>query len=181
MHTHDETAMTTDAKPFMGFYVLACFACQYIEMHEAFHFKTTRGTRTMINMPTNFVTARDYFNRTSPKTTTNEDGDKHAKLSSNTKLVMPESYDAVDVILHETRIVTFLSDGWSILRHGGYKTNTTKRRMNQCGFNVFQKNHEWFISTNEGTFAWGDEDKIFIDDKGMVHWESGLALCIASN
>jgi len=181
MHTHDEKAKTTDAKPFVGSFVLACIACQYMGMHEAFHFKITRGTRAMINCPNNFGTACDYFNRTSPKTMTNADGDKQVKLSPNTKLVMPDSYNAVDVILHKTRIVTFLPDGWSILRHGGHKTTTTKRRMNQCGFNVFQKNHEWFISTNAGTFAWGDEEKIFVDNNGMVHWESGLALCIASN
>lgn len=51
------------------------------------------------------------------------------------------------------------------LRTGGWKSNTTKTRMNQFSnnfchgiFGVFQKNHEWFVTLNGQTLPFvGDE------------------------
>ena len=37
---------------------------------------------------------------------------------------------------YATNVVTFLSDGRTILRDGGWTTVTTKARMNACGFGV---------------------------------------------
>ena len=54
---------------------------------------------------------------------------------------------AVFIIDHSTRIVT--------LNSGGYRTNTTKKRINQSldqfgmgGAHLYQKNFDWFICKN---------------------------------
>ena len=51
-----------------------------------------------------------------------------------------------------TDVVQF-DDRWVTLDHGNWMTATTKLRMNQTanqfglGFNVYQKNFEWFVAT----------------------------------
>ena len=53
-----------------------------------------------------------------------------------------------------TDVVSF-SAGSITLRTGGWRSNTTKLRMNQAanqyrlGFSVFQKNHEWFVQVGD--------------------------------
>jgi hypothetical protein len=70
---------------------------------------------------------------------------KHA-----TRIIQLE--DDTIVRYHDTDVVSFNRDG-ILLNHGGYKTATTKRRMNQVseafnlGFKVYQKNFEWFVVT----------------------------------
>ena len=54
---------------------------------------------------------------------------------------------------HATNVVQF-NDDIIILDNGGYRTQTTKTRMNQTsnefglGFQVFQRDYEWFIRWN---------------------------------
>ena len=54
------------------------------------------------------------------------------------------------VTYHSTHVVTF-SDHEVILNSGGWRTQTTKTRMNQAsnqfglGFRVSQRNHDWFV------------------------------------
>ena len=59
------------------------------------------------------------------------------------------------VVYHKTAVVAF--DGEHItLDSGGWRTATTKTRMNQAsnqmrlGYQVFQKDSEWFVLTREG-------------------------------
>ena len=55
---------------------------------------------------------------------------------------------------HSTDVVSF-KNGEVILNSGGWRTNTTKTRMNQAnnqfglGYRVFQKNHDWFVEDRE--------------------------------
>lgn len=57
------------------------------------------------------------------------------------------------VIYHSTAVVTVEPDGTIILDTGGWRTNTTKLRMNQAsqqfnlGYSVYQKDHRWFVSS----------------------------------
>ncbi len=57
----------------------------------------------------------------------------------------------VDVIYQGTRVVHVYPSGEIRLDTGGWKTSTTKRRMNQAstqynlGFRVLQKNFNWFV------------------------------------
>ena len=53
--------------------------------------------------------------------------------------------------LHNTTVVTF-DQNFIVLNTGGWKTVTTKARMNQAsnqfnlGYRVSQNNHEWFVT-----------------------------------
>tara|TARA_R110002167_G_scaffold192918_1_gene395512 strand:- start:1493 stop:1789 length:297 start_codon:yes stop_codon:yes gene_type:complete len=55
------------------------------------------------------------------------------------------------VTYHATQVVKFSGER-IVLNTGGWKTVTTKARMNQAanqfalGYTVFQKNHAWFVS-----------------------------------
>jgi len=56
---------------------------------------------------------------------------------------------------HSTRVVTIHLNGDVTLRTGGYRTNTTKCRMNQAanqyglGFHVYQQDFGWFIQVGK--------------------------------
>jgi len=68
------------------------------------------------------------------------------------------------VTYQETQVVIF-DDQAITLDSGGWKTNTTKTRMNQTanqfglGFSVYQENFEWFVSTPSGV---------------TIHFEDGM-------
>lgn len=59
---------------------------------------------------------------------------------------------------HDTDVVYFDSL-WITLNTGGFKTATTKRRMNQSamrfglGFNVYQRDYRWYVDTPQGHTA----------------------------
>jgi hypothetical protein len=51
---------------------------------------------------------------------------------------------------HGTPVVTYFPDGRITLRTGGWRTATTKARINQFSpFHVWQSKREWFV--NDGT------------------------------
>lgn len=56
------------------------------------------------------------------------------------------------VTYHKTVVVEVTRDGTVTLRSGGWRTVTTKARMNQAanqyglGFSVYQKKGEWFVN-----------------------------------
>ena len=61
---------------------------------------------------------------------------------------------------HSTRVVTLHKDGSVTLRTGGWRTSTTRLRMNQT-FNqfglplkVYQKDYEWFVKSNDDRWPW---------------------------
>lgn len=61
------------------------------------------------------------------------------------------------VRLHNTNIVTFTVDGKIILTSGGWRTSTTKDRLNGYSpFNIYQKNSIWYVETPKGTFNFYD-------------------------
>ena len=54
------------------------------------------------------------------------------------------------------------------LKTGGWKTRTTKHRMNQfannfvnCRYSVYQKDHQWFVSTNKETIQFDGDSLTF--------------------
>lgn len=72
---------------------------------------------------------------------------RRTTLDANTYLQkMP--LGEIQVILYGTPVVTYWPDGRIILYSGGFRTVTTKRRMNayQNQVRVFQHNFEWFVS-----------------------------------
>ena len=63
-----------------------------------------------------------------------------------------------EIVYHSTKVVKF-NNNTITLNTGGWKTNTTKNRMNQTsqqfdlGFNVYQKNWEWYLEYNGNTYS----------------------------
>lgn len=76
-------------------------------------------------------------------------GDKKAlRLGHNTRLHRLHDSDAIAVEYHETDIVTFYPDGVIILDNGGWRTSTTRYRINQYlpdGYYLVQDKYEWYI------------------------------------
>ena len=60
-------------------------------------------------------------------------------------------YDrSISVSLHGTDVVRFYPNGLVKLNSGGWRTHTTKQRINKYSpVKIFQKNFEWFL--NDGT------------------------------
>ena len=62
---------------------------------------------------------------------------------------------------HKTSVVQF-NDKIIVLDTGGWKTNTTKKRMNQAseqyniGFEVYQKAKKWFVKYQGDEFPYND-------------------------
>ena len=50
-------------------------------------------------------------------------------------------------------MIVLRCDGRIQLNSGGYRTTTTKRRMNQCllGHRVYQRDFAWYVSAPDGT------------------------------
>jgi hypothetical protein len=77
-------------------------------------------------------------------------GRDSVKLGNNT-LLEKRGYvqnDSVHIAvrLHSTDIVCFFPDGRVTLHSGGYRTMTTKERLNQFIVStVYQKNYNWFV------------------------------------
>lgn len=59
--------------------------------------------------------------------------------------------DTIEMVYHNTPVVTYHPDNTISLNSGGYHTVTTKARMNSALGNkgyVFQKNHKWYFHAN---------------------------------
>lgn len=70
------------------------------------------------------------------------------KIANNTRLERASDGEAITIRLHGTQIVTYWRQGAIVVNSGGYRSTTTKARMNTVlpqRFGVFQKNHEWFV------------------------------------
>ena len=83
------------------------------------------------------------------------------KLGNNTYLVVRDD-GGFGVRLHNTQVVIHYEDR-VVLNSGGYKTVTTKERMNKyTTFNICQKNYVWYV--NGVTFA----DNMTIYNNGLI-------------
>lgn len=96
----------------------------------------------------------------------------HATITSigNKSTLLPNhtfKRACVKVTYHDTIVIEF-DDNQIILNTGGYKTTTTKRRMNQAskqfslGIEVFQRKREWYVTQ-------GNLVKQFIGDRVLLH------------
>ena len=91
-------------------------------------------------------------------------------IGNNTRV--EDRYGETAVVLHGTPVVKVKRvnavrgrgfDMWNItLNSGGYRTATTKRRINEVseeydlGFKVYQKNFDWYIDIMQGTLKFID-------------------------
>ena len=81
-------------------------------------------------------------------------------LENNTRLV--ECGNDYAVRLHRTDIVTLREDGDIVLRTGGWKTRTTKQRLNKYAptGHIFQEDGRWYISTDNEVLLWSEATDI---------------------
>jgi len=86
----------------------------------------------------------------------------HADKVSGVATTVGEDGKWTVVTYHSTPVVKF-TEKTVVLNTGGYKTQTTKRRMNQAanqfklGFEVIQRKGDWFV-------VWGDWEVAFEED-----------------
>jgi hypothetical protein len=83
-----------------------------------------------------------------------ETGANYNVINGHKTRVLTDKDDITRVFFHDTPVVAF--DGKSItLNTGGWRTRSTKVRMNQASqefglaFRVFQKQQEWFVDYQE--------------------------------
>jgi hypothetical protein len=77
--------------------------------------------------------------------------------------VRRDNSGVLSVVYHSTEVVRVNPDGSVVLDSGGWRSFTTKARMNQAatqyglGYRVYQKAFDWFVSFNghELTFTDG--------------------------
>jgi hypothetical protein len=70
---------------------------------------------------------------------------KERKIGNNTYAEI-EYDDSVSIRLHGTAVVRFYPNGLVKLNSGGWRTSTTKDRINKYSpVSVYQKNFEWFL------------------------------------
>ena len=77
------------------------------------------------------------------------------KLKNNTYLVRinPET---IGVQLHSTIVVKIHSDGTYTLNSGGWRSVTTKGRINEyCPVKVYQRKYRWYVGDEELPFEDG--------------------------
>lgn len=85
------------------------------------------------------------------------------KLENNTYLVRVDA-DTLGVKLHNTVVVYIRRDGQYQLNSGGWRTSTTKDRINRYGpANVYQANNIWYIG--DGLVF---EDNVTVSGDGKV-------------
>lgn len=72
---------------------------------------------------------------------------------------------STDVVLYDTTIVSF-DNNTITLDHGGWKTATTKQRMNQAsdefdlGYYVYRDNYRWYVRFNGKTYDFNQKELI---------------------
>ena len=78
----------------------------------------------------------------------------------------------VGIVYHRTTVVTLHADGSIQLNSGGWRTYTTKVRMNYVCC-VWQENHEWFASTRGADSPKHDfEDGMILRPDGTAEYPS---------
>jgi len=95
-------------------------------------------------------------------------------IKNNTRLFRHDDGKAQAIYftlrLHNTDIITIHPQGWT-LNTGGWRTVTTKHRLNNYGpVGVSQVNFEWIVGTSDGDVPF--HDGIFIDRKHRQAWGS---------
>jgi hypothetical protein len=81
----------------------------------------------------------------------------------NTQVI---NIDGVSFVYLYNNLIAMVGDTWLELFDGGWKTNTTKSRLNAIlsehgnSEYVYQKNFEWFVSTKYGDVEFGNGIKL---------------------
>lgn len=88
---------------------------------------------------------------------------KSRKLANNT-YAERRSDGSIAIKLHSTDVVTFKPDNSVVLNSGGWKTHTTKERINSFApVRLWQKSGRWFLGSNGSTIEFADGLTIHAD------------------
>lgn len=86
------------------------------------------------------------------------------KLANNT--YAERRGEAIAIRLHDTDVLTFNPDGSIVATTGGWKTSTTKDRINSYSpLRIWQKSGRWFVGNNGSTIEFQDGLTIQPDGK----------------
>ena len=83
--------------------------------------------------------------------------------SDNTEVI---NIEGVSFVYLYSNLIAMVGETWLELFDGGYQTTTTKSRLNAIlsahgnGEYVYQKDFQWFVSTNDGEVAFGNGIKL---------------------
>lgn len=80
-------------------------------------------------------------------------------IAHNTRLFDRDN-EAVGLRLHYTEVVTFHKDDSITLNSGGWRTITTKDRMNYA-VSVWQKDWKWFVEWHGRQYDFADGMRLF--------------------
>lgn len=76
-------------------------------------------------------------------------GRNRRKIANNTWAEIEPESGRIMVKFHDTNIIRAFPNGYWFLTNGGFKTVTTKQRLNRfTPFQVWQKNHVWYTRKN---------------------------------
>ena len=89
-------------------------------------------------------------------------------IANNTVEIQYQNGDRA-IKLHNTDVVTFKANGDVILNSGGWKTPTTKDRINRFSpFNIYQEDFRWYVAENykwENGINFSDGMTFYRDEK----------------
>jgi len=109
------------------------------------------------------VKLSDYNHLKNFRTADQALGNKDSKtIGNNTKLVR-RNPSTIVVKLHGHVVVKYNSSGETLVSSAGYKTKTTKDRINRytpSGFNVRQRDGVWYASTPDGQVRFRDQMRV---------------------
>lgn len=89
------------------------------------------------------------------------------KVANNTYLIRRDE-DSIGVVLHFTTVVLIHRDGTYTLNSGGYRTHTTKDRLNTFSpAQVFQSQYRWYVGRCTCGGAHEYFDGIKVDHVGL--------------
>ena len=94
------------------------------------------------------------------------------KLANNTYAVRGDTFDGeplIHVRLHETNVLTFYADGTVAYDSGGWRTVTTKDRMNNYGpALIFSERGRWYARIHNSGPVYVFEDGMTVGPRGGV-------------
>lgn len=83
-------------------------------------------------------------------------GNRDKRKVANNTYLLREADGTIGLLLHETVILKWKPDGTVILDSGGWKTVTTKDRMNYSPYRVFQDAGLWYVMGEGKTVPYFD-------------------------
>jgi len=96
--------------------------------------------------------------------------ENYRKIANNT--YAEKEKNLISIRLHETKIITYYSDGKIKLNSGGWQTVTTKQRLNDfTSFAIYQKKSIWYFCINnkyEKENIYYFKDNMEIDKAGKI-------------